>query len=454
MKDFFISYNGKDKAWAEWIAYQLEAAGYTTVIQAWDFRPGGNFVVEMQTAATNTERTIAVLSPNYLAAEYTQPEWAAAFANDPQGKDRILVPVRIAPCELTGLHKPIIHIDLVGQDESTAIKSLINGVKTERAKPQQSPAFPGQPTPQPPTTRPKPAFPGARGEKPWNIPHDRNPFFTGREDVLKKLYEALTSGSAAALSQPQALSGLGGIGKTQTAVEYAYRYRDEYTAVLWTRAESREALASSFVALAQVLDLPAKNEQDQNVVIAAVRRWLEQHTGWLLILDNADEIPLVREFLPSAGTGQGLLTTRAQALGPVAQRIEIDEMPPAEGAQFLLQRAAYKTPTDTDCRLAEQISTLLGGLPLALDQAGAFIEETPSSLAEYLELYQKEGARLLAERGELAPDHASVTVTFALAFEQVAARDPAAADLLRLCAFLAPDAIPEEIFTEGADALG
>ncbi len=290
--------------------------------------------------------------------------------------------------------------------------------------------------------------------QPWNIPHPRNPFFTGREEVLKKLHEALSSGSAAALSQPQALSGLGGIGKTQTAVEYAYRYRDQYTAVLWTRAELREALASSFVALAQVLDLPAKNEQDQNVVIAAVRRWLEQQTGWLLIFDNADDIPLVREFLPSGGTGQVLLTTRAQAMGPVAQRIEIDEMPPAEGARFLLQRAGYKAPTDADRQLAEQISITLGGLPLALDQAGAFIEETPSSLAEYLELYKKEGSRLLAERGELAADHTSVTVTFSLAFEKVAERDPAAADLLRLCAFLAPDTIPEEIFTEAADELG
>ena len=289
--------------------------------------------------------------------------------------------------------------------------------------------------------------------QPWNIPHDRNPFFTGREDVLKKLHEALHTNNTAALSQPQALSGLGGIGKTQTAVEYAYRYRDQYTAVLWTRADSRDALASSFAALAQVLDLPAKNEQDQTVVIGAVRRWLEQQTGWLLIFDNADDIPLVREFLPSGGTGQVLLTTRAQAMGPVAQRIEIDEMPPAEGARFLLQRARYKAPTDADRRLAEQISITLGGLPLALDQAGAFIEETPSSLAEYLELYKKEGARLLAERGELAADHASVTVTFSLAFEKVAERDPAAADLLRLCAFLAPDTIPEEIFTEAADEL-
>ena len=80
MKDFFISYTKADKAWAEWIAWTLEEAGLSVIIQAWDFRPGGNFVLDMQRAASETEKTIVVLSPAYLEAEYTQPEWAAAFA--------------------------------------------------------------------------------------------------------------------------------------------------------------------------------------------------------------------------------------------------------------------------------------------------------------------------------------------------------------------------------------
>jgi tetratricopeptide (TPR) repeat protein len=286
------------------------------------------------------------------------------------------------------------------------------------------------------------------------VPHARNPFFTGREGVLKKLHEALTSGNAAALSQPQAISGLGGIGKTQTAVEYAYRYRETYSAVLWVRADSQESLISSFVALAELLALPGKDEQDQQAVVAVVKRWLQTASNWLLIFDNADNLASVHPFLPTEHKGHILLTTRAQATGTLAQRIEIGEMSPEEGGRFLLRRAGIHSLTAADRQLAEQISRTLGGLPLALDQAGAFIEETPSSLSEYLGLYKQEGVRLLAERGELAGDHASVTVTFSLAFGQVAARDPAAADLLRLCAFLAPEAIPEEIFTEGAEELG
>jgi len=101
-KDFFISYNQADKAWAEWIAWELEAAGYSTVLQAWDFHAGGNFVLDMQRAAELSDHTIAVLSPDYLNALYTQPEWAAAFAHDATGEKGTLIPVRVKKCELKG----------------------------------------------------------------------------------------------------------------------------------------------------------------------------------------------------------------------------------------------------------------------------------------------------------------------------------------------------------------
>lgn len=112
--DFFISYNKADRAWAEWIAWQVEQAGYKTIVQAWDFRPGSNFVLEMQRAASEAERTIAVLSPDYLTALFTQPEWTAAFAKDPTGIKGTLLPVRVRKCDLEGLLPQIVHIDLAG----------------------------------------------------------------------------------------------------------------------------------------------------------------------------------------------------------------------------------------------------------------------------------------------------------------------------------------------------
>ena len=232
--------------------------------------------------------------------------------------------------------------------------------------------------------------------------------------------------------------------------------------MLWAKAETRETLVSDFVAIAILLGLPEKDAQDQSIAVAAVKRWLDSNANWLLILDNADDLKLAHEFLPSPGKGQVLLTTRARSTGGVAERIEIADMKPHEGALFLLRRAniiakeaQLEAASPANRAKAEELSTALGGLPLALDQAGAYIEETPSSLAEYLALYKQEGAKLLAQRGDLPLDnHASVTITFSLAFQKVEATSPAAADLIRACAFLAPDAIPEEIFTDGGGELG
>ena len=142
-RHFFVSYNKADRAWAEWIAWQLEQAGFSTIIQAWDFRPGSNFILEMQKAASEAERTVAVLSPDYLTALYTQPEWAAAFAQDPTGEKGTLVPVRVRECELKGLLAPIIYIDLLGRNEIAAGEVLLAGVRHERYVPSTPPHFPG-----------------------------------------------------------------------------------------------------------------------------------------------------------------------------------------------------------------------------------------------------------------------------------------------------------------------
>lgn len=141
MTDFFVSYNSADQEWAKWIAQQLEGEGFSTVIQSWDFGAGENFVLAMQKAATEAKRTIAVLSPDYVSALFTQPEWAAAFVQDPTGSKRQLIPVRVRPVELTGLWTAIVYINLVGLGEADAKRTLLEQIGTGRTK---SPApFPG-----------------------------------------------------------------------------------------------------------------------------------------------------------------------------------------------------------------------------------------------------------------------------------------------------------------------
>jgi transcriptional regulator with XRE-family HTH domain len=307
-----------------------------------------------------------------------------------------------------------------------------------------------------------PPSPPPQASRIGNIPITRNRFFTGREPLLALLRKQLSTTRTAALTQPHALYGLGGIGKTQTAAEYALRYGDEYTHVFWMRAATRETLVADFVMLAELLDLPEKEEQDQSRTVAAVKGWLAAHAGWLLILDNADDLPRAQEFLPTSHEGYILFTTRAQAAGPIAASVEVEQLNLQEGTLLLLRWAKLleiDTPLDqvqaADRAAAERIAREMDGLPLALVQAGAYVEETGCSLEDYHRLYATHRKDLLARRSRLLRDYPeTVATTWSLSFQQVEQANPAAADVLRLCAFLAPDAIPEELLTRGAAELG
>lgn len=302
----------------------------------------------------------------------------------------------------------------------------------------------------------------------WQIPFPRNPFFTGRTALLETLHERLSPSHPAVLPRSYALCGLGGMGKTHLAVEYAYRYAEEYQAIFWIGAESVERIISDFLRIAEHLQLPEQHEADQHRIVTAVHRWLTSRRRWLLIWDNVEDLDLVRRFLPSSPQGSMVLTTRQSALGTLAQPLELLPMTPEEGLLLLFRRARV-LPVDasaehlnqlagnraTDYAAAQELVTTVGGLPLALDQIGAYIEETGCSLADYLQYFHRHRARLLNRRGLSAGDHPhSVAQTFLFAFQRVEQQHPAAADLIRLCVFLHPDAIPEEIFTQGASHLG
>ena len=294
----------------------------------------------------------------------------------------------------------------------------------------------------------------------WSVPYPRNPFFTGRGKILEKLHGLLHQDTRI-LMRACALSGLGGIGKTQTALEYAYRYANTYTAIFWVSAETCEQIASSMATIADVLHLPERGEQDQNRIVAAVIRWLETHTHWLLIFDNVEDIELVKGVLPAARSGSLLFTSRRQALGMSAQTLDLEKMAPEEGLSFLLRRAgllalpaSLTQLVSADVRTAQEILVVLDGLPLALDQAGAYIEATHCSLSDYLKLFSSYQLRLLDERGNFMDHPLSVVKTLTLAFERLERDNPAAMELLTACAFLAPEAIPESFFEEGAPHLG
>src|SRR6266545_4307564 len=390
----FISYNQADRAWAEWIAWTLEEAGHRVVIQAWDFRPGANFVLEMHKAAAGTDKTLAVLSDHYLQASFTQPEWASAFAEDPQGWERKLMPVRVAQCSPTGLLGPIVWVDLVGLSAAAARERLLQAF-ANRGKPLQAPAFPGAASP----SRVAPNAVPFPGDPPLhNLPYTRlGDLFTGRQEDLA----ALAAGGTVAITQSAAISGLGGIGKTRLAVEYAWRSGHRYTAAWFVRADSPENLRRNLAALAgpELMDLPEWEAQKEDQTLAAVKRWLRDHPGWLMILDNVDTpeaADAVLEVLPSLSIGHVLITSRLTNWPATVRKQSLDTLSSEEATHFLLRRTdGGREKAEDDGARACELAQLLDGLPLALEQAAAYIVRHRMRFAEYLRAWEQEHDKLL-----------------------------------------------------------
>jgi TIR domain len=365
-RDFFISYTGTDITWAEWIADTLEQAGYTTVLQAWDFRPGENFIERMNQALAEATRVLAVLSPAYFASQYARDEWTAALVRERDQPDRLL-PVRVATCKLPALLANRVYIDLVGLDEDHAVTRLRTGVDSGRAKPPGRRPYPASLAKAVAT-----AFPGRRPAV-FNAPPP-NPHFTGRGDQLKALRRQLRRSRSSVVVQASALYGLGGVGKTQLAVEYAHRYATDYHLVWWVPAEWPAAIAGHLAALGHRLglsELPSLEEQVQVLFDE-----LSGRDRWLLVYDNAIAPASLNGLRPPAGSGHVLVTSRNPAWGGIAATISVDVLAREEAVAFLRQRTA-----SDDQATLEQLAQALGDLPLGLEQAAAYLDETGTTPA-------------------------------------------------------------------------
>ncbi len=445
--DIFLSYVEEDREWAVWIAWQLEETGLRVIIQEWDFPPGGNFVLEMQRAASQAKRTVVVLSPDYFTSGFGAAEWAAAFAQDPTGEKRKLVPVRVRPCELSGLLPAIIYIDLVGLTEEEARTKLCAELGTGRKKPARKPGFPGR------AERERPAFPTAVARRSPEVSNlsRQNGNFTGRKRQLEALEKDLHSGKGPALVQ--AFSGLPGVGKTELAKEYAWRHAAEYRVIWWLRAETAATLSDDFTRLAERLDL-VHREEDRQIgfreqsravpvaeVVEAVYASVRGTQDWLIIFDNAPSFRDVKDYLPPDDIGHIIITSRSPHWKGTASSVDLLVFAPDEAEDFLVKR------TGIDDRAgARKLGDELGGLPLALEQAGAYIEESRITFAEYLKRYKEQREEL--KKLEHAPEEYGKTlaVTLGLALQRVEEEMPRAATLLGLLAYLAPDDIPRSLF--------
>ncbi len=297
---------------------------------------------------------------------------------------------------------------------------------------------------------PSPPTPGPTPSKPVNIfhiPHPPNLNFTGREDQLSAIHDALRSNRPAALTQ--AIRGLGGVGKTQIAVEYAYRHQSEYDLVWWVKSETTASLAADLAALATPLDLREAGASDQNITISAVLNWLRTHDKWLLIFDNVEKPDQVKPYLPSGNAGHVLITSRYSAWGGVAQSVDVEVWPEPQAVKFLLQRTK-----EQDEASALALAKELGCLPLALEQAAAYIERDQITLSKYLQRYHDKQTQLFGrKRAKPEGYEGTVLTTWQVSLDKVRELCPESIDLMNLCAFFAPDDIPLEILIARAEHL-
>ncbi|GAB1820605.1 TIR domain-containing protein [Herbidospora sp. RD11066] len=410
-QDFFVYHTDGDVAWGEWIASELINAGYRVIFTASDFRPGGMHVDAINRALATSRHTIFVL-PATSHAE-ASAVYAAAYVQGLQGKEQALIPVQFDGRDIPPVLATLPVIDLRHvHDEAVARLRLLGPL-----------APPADFSPQ--TTKPS-RFPDTVDQIFELRGHRPDPDFIGRDHFIRALYDDLRSGDSAI----QAITGQGGLGKTQIAIEYANRHADSYDLIWWVRAEDSATLRGDYVGLASELGLPFETD-DQ--AITALRQTLSRREKWLLIFDSAEDPGEILPLLPERFSGHVLITSRWPDW-PNARTHPLEPLSVLHAVRYLVGRGVVAN-LDT-----AQLATALGCLPLALAQAASVIAGGMPA-ATYLILLRQKSTQLFGP-GETGSHQTTIAGTSKVIVDRLAQRSPAAVTLLRFAAFLAPDAIP------------
>jgi tetratricopeptide (TPR) repeat protein len=413
--DFFVSRAGANKAVAREVTDVLRGAGYTVKYQDEDIPVGSNFVEAMHDLLKHSRHLIVLLSPAYAGSPYCKQEWTNFLASSARdGFSRRFIVLRVADCVPEGLFSAIVYADLVNVTDHEARKQIILAAAEGRL--QDSPRTP-------------PVFSG--------VP-ERNTNFAGRERLLSELRSALLhdGGKPTAITQAQAISGLGGVGKTSIAAEYAHAHKGVYAGVWWAAAERRETLVSSLAGLGARLDRKLADVSDTEAVAQQALGLIARSVmPWLLVYDNVESPQAIHGLVPTSGA-HVLITTRWSDWFGEAREAPVDVFARDVAADYLQARAKRSDPQGA-LRLAEA----LGYLPLALDHAGAYCRRTGSSFDAYRGMLADLVAK--APKGTSYPE--SIFATFDLAIRKAIEATPEAGKLMEIVAYLAPERIPVDL---------
>ena len=418
--DFFLSRRGSVAAIAREVADVLTEKGYKVLVQDYDIPLGASFIDAMHEAVKNSRDLVILFTRDYEQSPYTRKEFTSFEAERAQGtQERHIIVLRCEDAPLRGLLADNVYQDLVGVSDPQERKRRIIA-----AAERQSQAAPPPPRP----------FIG--------VP-PRIASFTGRVEELDKLDAILIHDKPAAVTQAvgrAAVQGMGGVGKTSLAVEYAHRYRQLYAGVCWCPAEARSGLLSALALLTVTLGAAPKDEADvEKAAKAVLRRLDEQRATWLLVYDNVTSPNEVADLLPSGGA-RVLITSRFSDWGEMADEVTLDVLSPDEAVALLRTRTGRSDPSG-----AKTLAETLGHLPLALDHAAAYCKRTQMRFADYAE----KASSLIGTAPRGAGYPRSVAATFDLAITEAANQCPAAEPLMAYLPQCAPERIPMTL-VEGA----
>ncbi|MFF2250340.1 FxSxx-COOH system tetratricopeptide repeat protein, partial [Streptomyces sp. NPDC058142] len=427
----FVSYAGADRAWAEWVAWHLQDAGYDVELDLWHWGAGDNAVLRMS-QAVERGRMVALFSRAYFeVSRFTTEEWTSRLASrDASQRRETLVPLRIEEVEadaIPGLLRPLVVVDLFGLREEQARVALLRAVAGPVGTPGERPVFPAAPGAGRPGRLRQLGATGPRlpGSLPrvWNVP-SRNAEFTGRDELLVRMRTGL-AGAVTVL----ALDGRGGVGKTQMAIEYAHRFSGEYELAWWVAAEDPALIPDQLAALAVVTGC-ALTDTPREQAMQALEEELRTRSRRLLIFDNAEDPSALSGHLPT-GSGHVVITSRNPHWHHLASPVDVDVLTRADSVALLRSRSRGLSEGDAD-RLAQA----LDDLPLALVQAAeALTAYTPDKYLDLLEHH----ADLATNDGTPLDYPRSLAAQLRLGMQRLGDQEPVAADLLRACSLLAPE---------------
>jgi tetratricopeptide (TPR) repeat protein len=461
VSDIFVSYSSSDRDWAFWIAHQLEKLGHTPHIHEWEIAAGGNIARWMEERLERADHVLCIVSSEYLAKPYSSWERRAAAWSVASSRPNFVLPVFVEDCQSPAFLAPFKRCDLYGIGEEEA-RVRLKQYFAPAATPTTPPRFPGRALPSNAASLEPLTFPGLeRGSaphQPRNLPFaSLGELFVGRTGALKELRDALTTDQGVAVVG-RALVGVGGVGKTRLAVEYAWSRAADYSALLFASAHDPAALDSNLAVLAsaEVLDLPLSEATEDLAKIEAVLRWLEANPTWLLILDNVDDenaVAAVGQLMARLKGGHVIITSRSAKFPasiptfPVSiPTLALHILEEVAATEFLLRRTSGKRERAADDNSkARAIAQELGGLPLALEQAGAHISAQRIGFQRYLKLLGDSHDRMLKLIDRTSIDY-SVETAFAGALATSVDRlSPESRRLLERLAMLAPDPIPASL---------